>query len=139
MGASYELLASWCQEQEMVERAAAIYALAADVYGESAGTELSANVYVRLGMLHYAQGQLEASTRAYESALALDENQDIARINYGWNLYQLGRLQEAATQFERVLKVRDSSVAALNLGLVYLELGRDEEAAAMYAGAVEKH
>lgn len=139
MGASYELLASWCQEHEMMERAAAIYALAADVYGESAGSELSATVYARLGMLHYAQGQLEASTRAYESALALDENQDVARINYGWNLYQLSRLQEAATQFERVLEVRESSVAAFNLGLVYLEMGRDEEAAAIYARAVEKY
>jgi tetratricopeptide (TPR) repeat protein len=138
MGASYELLASWCQEQEMVERAAAIYALAAEVYGKAAHEQRVA-VYVRLGMLHYAQGQLEASTRAYESALALDEDRDVARINYGWNLYQLGRLQEAATQFERVLQMRDSSVAAFNLGLVYLELGRDEEAAVMYARAVERH
>ncbi|MFT5375611.1 MAG: tetratricopeptide (TPR) repeat protein [Candidatus Latescibacterota bacterium] len=130
MGASYELLGSWSEKLEGPEKAAAIYALAA-------GVEPSVAVYVRLGMLFYAAGQLEKSTSAYESALALDVNDDTARVNYGWNLYRLGHLDEAAAQFEHVLTTRESSVAAFNLGLVYLALGRDEQAEEAYARAVE--
>jgi len=139
MGASYELLGSWSEKLETAEKAAAIYALAAEVYGGAAGVEPSAAVYVRLGMLLYAEGQLEKSTSAYESALGLDADHATARINYGWNLYEFGRLDEAAAQFERVLATRESSVAAFNLGLVYLELGRDEQAEEMYGRAVEVH
>jgi tetratricopeptide (TPR) repeat protein/uncharacterized membrane protein YfbV (UPF0208 family) len=139
MGASYELLGRWSEKLETPEKAAAIYALAAAVYGEAAGIEPSTAVYVRLGMLFYSEGQLEKSIRAYESALELDADHVTARINYGWNLYESRRLDEAAAQFERVLATRENSVASFNLGLVYLELGREKRAAEVYSRAVEVH
>lgn len=112
--------------------AGAIYHLALEVLPGSP-------TYVALGMVLYEQGQIEASAKAYEQALALDGDHAVARINYGWNLYVLGRWQEAVDQFRRALTLGSHNAAAFNLGLALLAQGQVEEAREVYERAVEEY
>jgi tetratricopeptide (TPR) repeat protein len=131
MAASYVQAGNLAYARGLAGHAGAAYQLAIEVHPES-------HHYAALGMALYAQGRLEESAQAYARALELDERDAAARVNYGWNLFLLGRLPEAVAEFERVLHQTPSSAAMFNLGLAYLAQGKAKEAEETYARAVEQ-
>lgn len=139
MGASYELLANWAEAHGWAREAEVIYQQMLSLYERLGDDTLSAQVYVRWGMLLYEQGRVEESARIYAQALALDKEQLMAGINYARCLYELGYLEEAAVQFEDVLGNVHDPVAAFNVALVYLELGRTADAERAYERAVREY
>ena len=86
--------------------------------------------HYNLAIMHTAHGDAEAAIDAYRSALRLWPGSFQARHNLAMLLARLGRLDEAATEFETVIArdpVPDSTFA---LGLLRAQQGRWPEAIA---------
>ncbi len=91
--------------------------------------------HIALARAYQALGQLDQAERFLTSALKLDAKRIEAHFYYGWLLFDTERWQDAATQYELVLKILPGHQAATyNLALTYLELDRKPEAIALLEG-----
>lgn len=76
-----------------------------------------------LGIVLGMQQKLQESDIYLEKALRLNPGDSASRRNLAWNQFQLGQLQPAKTNLERVLKEKPHDAAAtLVLGMVHEEL-----------------
>ena len=74
--------------------------------------------------LFYSRGNVHASQRSYERAIAIDSRSAVLQCNYGNALQQIGRLDAAAASFERAIALNPEyttaryALAALGCGSV---------------------
>jgi DNA-binding SARP family transcriptional activator/TolB-like protein len=95
------------------------------------------------GMLASAAGQLEAASRSFEQALAMDQELGIAHGFAGYNAAFLGRAGETMPAIERAMSVdqtdRRHSIWFFFGGFAELLLGRAEEAIALLKKSLERN
>ncbi|MCX7590463.1 MAG: sulfatase-like hydrolase/transferase [Kiritimatiellae bacterium] len=106
---------------------------------------------IQLADILLKSGELDAAAATYRRALGLPPDpceprfatghsklEIKARINWGTALRHLGRLEEAAEQYQRVLSIRPESVEAHNnLANIYLLQNRRKLAVLHYSRALE--
>ncbi len=97
--------------------------------------ELLALLGVVLGM----QGRVKESDQYLEKALRLDPSDSATRRNLAWNQFDLGELESAKANLERVLKEKpDDATAILLLGMVEEELKQFPAALKLLASVPEQ-
>ena len=84
-----------------------------------------------------AQGQLETAIIRLTLAAQLAPDEPEAHESLGLACAQQGKVAEAATEFEQVLRLRPNAQAHYNLALARVMQGRPKEAANHYRRAVE--
>lgn len=91
-----------------------------------------------LGQLYYTFDRKDAAEATLRHATRLEPERFRWSYLLANTLAELGRLEEAREQFDRVLELRPDSLPGwLRLGDVQLDLGRPSEAAASYERALE--
>jgi predicted CXXCH cytochrome family protein len=86
--------------------------------------------HYNLALMHSSRAEPEAALASYRDALRLWPSSFQARHNLGMLLAQLGRLDEAATEFETILARDAVPETAFALGLLRAQQGRWPEAIA---------
>ncbi|MCA9667891.1 MAG: tetratricopeptide repeat protein [Myxococcales bacterium] len=97
----------------------------------------SAEVRNAIGEANLATKQFDEAYKAFQEALALDGNLNMARFNIARTLFLQGKLEAALKGFEE-LKLRDARFSGLAaaLGRLYLETKKYKQAAAEFDKAV---
>ena len=104
-----------------------------------ASTDRRADVLATLGLLYNRVGDMEASDRAYEQAIALDEAHALALNNYAYSLAGRAlRLDEAERMAQRAVKLDDTNASYLDtLGWVFFQQEEYEAAARWLKKAID--
>ena len=89
-----------------------------------------------LGALVYQQGRYSDAERWFLSSLDLAPDNVNALRNLGGVQYALGQVDEAATTFQRALKVRPDATLLSNLGTLYFSRGLYPKAADLFEQAL---
>lgn len=90
-----------------------------------------------LGALSGTRGDSAAAEKCFRKALMLDSGLLQARYNLGVSLRDLGRLEEARAELERVVAVQPNHAEACNiLGHVCFRIGRKNEAERFFRKAL---
>ena len=82
-------------------------------------------------------GHLQRAVDDYRMGLEIDPSAHWARVNFAASLYRIGRHQEAADQWEIILRHAKTADSYYQLGLCYSHLNRFPEAESVFAKAVE--
>ena len=99
-------------------------------------TGLRPQAYLKAAADLESTGAHEAALTAFRSAVSAWPDEPLGHLGEANNLYYLGRLEEAADAYHRLLEIDPAHVVALhNLTLLLLELGRPCEASEVLAGA----
>ncbi len=94
--------------------------------------------YMVLGEALIVSGQVDAGLSELRKALEVGEGHIWARSRLAWQLYGLGRLDEAAAEYRKVLDyVPDSPTALKNLGAIYLMRGNYVESIQLLKGLLD--
>ena len=95
--------------------------------------------HVNRGILHLRRGDVAASLRDFDSAIALDPNQPEAYLNKGTALYKAGQSQAALPLFTVALekKTQRPALAYYGRGVVHEDLGDVRAAYLDYRRATE--
>jgi Flp pilus assembly protein TadD len=89
--------------------------------------------FLRAGTANENTGDHKGAERAFRRGLKLAPEDPELRNALGWTLFQEGRTDEAAAEYERALAADPDRVKSHNnLALALVELGRLEQAAAHY-------
>lgn len=84
-----------------------------------------------LGFTYFTVGDYRAAVDQLTDAISLDENYLPAYLSRGYVLVELGRLDEALSDFQKVKELSPEDFrGSLNTGIVFRELGMLEESAA---------
>jgi tetratricopeptide (TPR) repeat protein len=90
-----------------------------------------------LGVLAYQRGEAQSAIDLIGQAIAINDAVPFFHNNRGLALVALGRIDEAATHYERALALKADYVEALsNLGNLRLMQGRGEEAIGLHKRAL---
>jgi tetratricopeptide (TPR) repeat protein len=85
----------------------------------------------------FAQGHLHLTALLDQQSLDLDTDQVTVNQRLAYTLAQLGRLDEAIAQWQRVIELQpDCAIAYRALGQIWQRLGKSDAARAAYANAV---
>jgi tetratricopeptide (TPR) repeat protein/TolB-like protein/predicted Ser/Thr protein kinase len=99
--------------------------------------DLSAAQYAS-GYQQYVNGRREAAIASLERAIALDPDNDAAHRLLGWRLFvSQGRMDEAVSELQRAVRIRNSFDNFYRLGTVLYLAGRYQEAVDAYRKATE--
>lgn len=82
-------------------------------------------------------GHLQRAVDDYRMGLEIDPSAHWARVNFAASLYRIGLHQEAADQWEIILRHAKTADSYYQLGLCYSHLNRFPEAESVFAKAVE--
>ena len=90
------------------------------------------------GYQQYADGRREAAIASLKRAIALDPDNDAAHRLLGWRLYvSQARMDEAVSEVQQAVRIRDSFDNFYRLGTVLYLGGRYQEAVDAYRKATE--
>jgi tetratricopeptide (TPR) repeat protein/TolB-like protein len=99
--------------------------------------DLSAAQYAS-GYQQYVNGRREAAIASLKRAIALDPDNDAAHRLLGWRLYvSQARMDEAVSEVQQAVRIRDSFDNFYRLGTVLYLGGRYQEAVDAYRKATE--
>jgi protein O-mannosyl-transferase len=97
----------------------------------------NARVQLRLGILQFEAGRIDAAIADYRRALRLEPDNPDALRSLGHALYDTGRLAEAIDCYRAALRLRpDLAEVHNNLGVALVRIGRLPEAMAHYEAAI---
>lgn len=82
------------------------------------------------------RGRLREAVEAYQNALKLNPNSDIALNELGVTLLQQHHVGEAIDEFRKAIKIKPTAEAYNNLGMALREQGRLDEAEQAYRSAL---
>lgn len=90
------------------------------------------------GYQQYVIGRREAAITSLQRAIALDPDNDAAHRLLGWRLFaNQGRMDEAVSELQHAVRIRDSFDNFYRLGTVLYLAGRYQEAVDAYRKATE--
>ncbi|MBF0337051.1 MAG: tetratricopeptide repeat protein [Nitrospirae bacterium] len=94
--------------------------------------------YLRLGLMHETQGNLDEAARQYSLAIKLDPKSAEAHNNLGVVLGKQGKLDEAFNEISKAINIRpDYADAHNNLGLCLRLQGKTDKAKEEFAAALK--
>lgn len=97
-----------------------------------------ASAYNYIGYMYADQGRnLEKAVLLIEKALELEPDNGYFRDSLGWAYYRLGKLDDAAAELEKAVRMVQELVIHEHLGDVYEDMGRFEDARRQYELALE--
>ncbi len=91
-----------------------------------------------LTMTHLKSEKNEEALDSSEYSIALNPDDEVAILNKGFALYQMGNIEEAITYFKRYIELcPDDEIGPFNLGSCLVDLNRYEEAETYFKRAEE--
>jgi tetratricopeptide (TPR) repeat protein len=112
------------------------WSAALEILQELMKEDVQANYLLRMAYCHQQLGDLRQATLEYRAGLEAEPTATWARINFASTLYRLGKYQESANQWERILPESKTPDTYYRLGLSYSHLGRFPEAEYAFDKAV---
>jgi tetratricopeptide (TPR) repeat protein len=126
------------RNQAAIERFEALRALQRAA-PEDTPADRRADVLASLGLLYNRVGNMDASDRAYQEAIAIDDQHAMALNNYAYSLADRGlRLDEAEEMAQRAVELDSNNASYLDtLGWVFFQQEQFEQAAKWLQQAID--
>jgi len=85
-----------------------------------------ADAYTNLGVAQFMQHEFAEAVATLRQSLALRPDHPETLLNFGYSLWRINAIEEAATAFRHAIKTGNLHLAHIALGATYWELGEDE-------------
>jgi Tfp pilus assembly protein PilF len=102
--------------------------------------DAAAEVHSLLGISFLGLNNPNVALKSFQTALKVDRNDDDARLNMGYTLILLGKLQESRVAFDDIIKRNkylNMEKVHLNIGLSYLQEKKCQKAITYFNSALE--
>ena len=106
-------------------------------YREALRGKPNADTYNGLGFVLARKGRPDEAVEQFRKAIELNPKYTPAYNNLADTLEKQGKLEEAASYYQRSLAEKASAAVYNNLGVVLLKLGRKDEAANQFRKSLE--
>ena len=116
-----------------------------DIYGFSMVNDVNHPIYEKTteeyileGNQYYQKYKFEKAIEAYEKAIEIDLDSDIACYNIGLAYAKLSKFEKAIEAYEKAIEIKpDSHEAYYNMGVAYFRLGKYQKEIEAYKKAIE--